>query len=414
MPIRTCVSRRSQNRLVTAHAATNDDSVEVAETANPVVTSQNGASSSEKKQTKNDERPGFVRDRTTRRPRVKDVVKNPLRFVKDVTYLILTGASKTIDDIVENVVIPCNRLDALYREYTSEQLKEKTNEFKERLANGADAVDTLIVEAFAVVREAARRELNMRHFDVQLVGGALLHDGKIAEMATGEGKTLTATLPAYLNALAGEGVHVVTVNDYLAKRDAEWMGRVHRSLGLTVGVVQSDSTPDERKEAYACDVTYVTNQEVGFDYLRDNMASEVGDLVMQRRFNFAIVDEVDSVLIDEGRNPLLITGPGSGGGDEEMTKYSIASDVAEQLRQNLDYVVDFKQKTVDLTERGMMVAEQLLGVADVWDTYDPWGRYLLLAVKAKALYLRDVQYIVREGTRGWAFPNPTATVSAAP
>ena len=414
MPIRTCVSRRSQNRLVTAHAATNDDSVEVAETANPVVTSPNGASSSEKKQTKNDERPGFVRDRTTRRPRVKDVVKNPLRFVKDVTFLIPTGASKTIDDIVENVVIPCNRLDALYREYTSEQLKEKTNEFKERLANGADAVDTLMVEAFAVVREAARRELNMRHFDVQLVGGALLHDGKIAEMATGEGKTLTATLPAYLNALAGEGVHVVTVNDYLAKRDAEWMGRVHRSLGLTVGVVQSDSTPDERKEAYACDVTYVTNQEVGFDYLRDNMASEVGDLVMQRRFNFAIVDEVDSVLIDEGRNPLLITGPGSWGGDEEMTKYSIASDVAEQLRQNLDYVVDFKQKTVDLTERGMMVAEQLLGVADVWDTYDPWGRYLLLAVKAKALYLRDVQYIVREGTRGWAFPNPTATVSAAP
>ena len=180
----------------------------------------------------------------------------------------------------------------------------------------------------------------------------------------------------------------MTVNDYLARRDAEWMGRVQRALGLTVGVIQSDMEPEERRAAYGCDVTYVTNQEVGFDYLRDNMATDSGDLVMERPFNFAIVDEVDSVLIDEGRNPLLITGPGDEG-DEEMTKYTIASEVAAQLRENLDYVVDLKQKTADLTERGMMVAEQLLGVADVWDTYDPWGgRYLLLAVKAKALYLR--------------------------
>ena len=339
--------------------------------------------------------PGFVRERNARRPRVADVVRNPAKFARDVGDSIPTGASRAIDEIVANVVVPCNALDTLTREYSAERLAEKTDELRARLKNGAGE-DDVLVEAFAVVREAARRELNMRHFDVQLVGGALLHQGRIAEMATGEGKTLTATLPAYLNALSGKGVHVVTVNDYLARRDAEWMGRVLKSLGLSVGVIQSDMEPEERRAAYGCDVTYVTNQEVGFDYLRDNMATDSGDLVMERPFNFAIVDEVDSVLIDEGRNPLLITGPGDEG-DEEMTKYTIASEVAAQLRENLDYVVDLKQKTADLTERGMMVAEQLLGVADVWDTFDPWGRYLLLAVKAKALYLRDVHYIVRGG-----------------
>ena len=339
--------------------------------------------------------PGFVRERAARRPRVADVLKNPAKFARDVGGSIPTGASRAIDEIVTNVVMPVNRLEPLTREYSAERMREKTDELRLKLRNGATE-DDIIVEAFAVVREAARRELNMRHFDVQLVGGCLLHQGRIAEMATGEGKTLTATLPAYLNALSGKGVHVVTVNDYLARRDAEWMGRVHRALGLTVGVVQSDMDPAERQAAYACDVTYVTNQEVGFDYLRDNMATDASELVMARPFNFAIVDEVDSVLIDEGRNPLLITGPGDEG-DEEMTKYTIASEVAAQLRENLDYTVDLKQKTADLTERGMMVAEQLLGVTDVWDTYDPWGRYLLLAVKAKALYLRDVHYIVRDG-----------------
>ena len=339
--------------------------------------------------------PGFVRERAARRPRVADVLKNPAKFARDVGRSIPTGASREIDEIVKDVVVPCNALDALCREYTAERLREKTEELRARVVAGATE-DDVLVEAFAVVREAARRELNMRHFDVQLVGGALLHRGRIAEMATGEGKTLTATLPAYLNALSGKGVHVVTVNDYLARRDAEWMGRVLRSLGLTVGVIQSDMEPADRRAAYACDVTYVTNQEVGFDYLRDNMATDANDLVMERPFHFAIVDEVDSVLIDEGRNPLLITGPGDEG-DEEMNKYTIASEVAAQLRANLDYVVDEKQKTADLTARGAMVAEQLLGVSDVWDTYDPWGRYLLLAVKAKALYLRDVHYIVRGG-----------------
>lgn len=339
--------------------------------------------------------PEFVKNARTRRPKVADVIRNPKKFVADVGASIPTGTSRIIDEKVRDVVIPVNALDPLYREYTSEQLRAKTDEFRARLKKG-DTLDDLRVEAFAVVREAARRELNMRHFDVQIVGGALLHEGSICEMATGEGKTLTATLPAYLNALSGKGVHVVTVNDYLARRDAEWMGRVHRALGLTVGVIQSDMEPEERRAAYDADITYVTNQEVGFDYLRDNMATESENLVMRRRFNFAIVDEVDSVLIDEGRNPLLITGPATEG-DEEMTKYSIAAGVAGQLRETLDYTVDRKLKSADLTERGMMVAEQLLGVADIWDTYDPWGRYLLLAVKAKALYLRDVHYIVREG-----------------
>ena len=390
-------------RVVTARAALSSGDANDAGELDPAAFPSQDAEASNARSTVStrkdrkdtDALPGFVRERNARRPRVADVVRNPAKFARDVGDSIPTGASRAIDEIVANVVVPCNALDALTREYSAERLAEKTDELRARLKNGAGE-DDVLVEAFAVVREAARRELNMRHFDVQLVGGALLHQGRIAEMATGEGKTLTATLPAYLNALSGKGVHVVTVNDYLARRDAEWMGRVLKSLGLSVGVIQSDMEPEERRAAYGCDVTYVTNQEVGFDYLRDNMATDSGDLVMERPFNFAIVDEVDSVLIDEGRNPLLITGPGDEG-DEEMTKYTIASEVAAQLRENLDYVVDLKQKTADLTERGMMVAEQLLGVADVWDTFDPWGRYLLLAVKAKALYLRDVHYIVRGG-----------------
>ena len=390
-------------RVVTARAALSsgdaNDAGELDPAAPPsqdaVASRVSSTVATQNEQNDTDALPGFVRERNARRPRVADVVRNPAKFARDVGDSIPTGASRAIDEIVARVVVPCNELDKLTREYSAERLAEKTDELRARLKNGARE-DDVLVEAFAVVREAARRELNMRHFDVQLVGGALLHQGRIAEMATGEGKTLTATLPAYLNALSGKGVHVVTVNDYLARRDAEWMGRVLKSLGLSVGVIQSDMEPEERRAAYGCDVTYVTNQEVGFDYLRDNMATDSGDLVMERPFNFAIVDEVDSVLIDEGRNPLLITGPGDEG-DEEMTKYTIASEVAAQLRENLDYVVDLKQKTADLTERGMMVAEQLLGVADVWDTFDPWGRYLLLAVKAKALYLRDVHYIVRGG-----------------
>ena len=341
-----------------------------------------------------DELPDFAKARRPL-PNVRDVVKNPIKFASDLTDAIPKGADRVIDQKVRQVVVPANRLEDAMRALSGPELAAKTDEFRDRLKKG-ETLDDLLVEAFAVVRECARRELNMRHFDVQLVGGALLHDGCICEMATGEGKTLTATLPAYLNALTGKGVHVVTVNDYLARRDAEWMGRVHQSLGLTVGIIQTDMEAEERREAYEADITYVTNTEVGFDYLRDNMANEAHELVMRRGFNFAIVDEVDSVLIDEGRNPLLITGPATEG-DEEMNKYTVASQVAAQLKEGADYVVDRKQKTADLTERGMMVAEQLLGVSDIWDTYDPWGRYLLLAVKAKSLYLRDVHYIVREG-----------------
>ena len=341
-----------------------------------------------------DELPDFAKARRPL-PNVRDVVKNPIKFASDLTDAIPKGADRVIDQKVRQVVVPANRLEDAMRALSGPELAAKTDEFRDRLKKG-ETLDDLLVEAFAVVRECARRELNMRHFDVQLVGGALLHDGCICEMATGEGKTLTATLPAYLNALTGKGVHVVTVNDYLARRDAEWMGRVHQSLGLTVGTIQTDMEAEERREAYEADITYVTNTEVGFDYLRDNMANEAHELVMRRGFNFAIVNEVDSVLIDEGRNPLLITGPATEG-DEEMNKYTVASQVAAQLREGADYVVDRKQKTADLTERGMMVAEQLLGVSDIWDTYDPWGRYLLLAVKAKSLYLRDVHYIVREG-----------------
>ena len=341
-----------------------------------------------------DELPDFAKARRPL-PNVRDVVKNPIKFASDLTDAIPKGADRVIDKKVRQVVVPANRLEDAMRALSGPELAAKTDEFRDRLEKG-ETLDDLLVEAFAVVRECARRELNMRHFDVQLVGGALLHDGCICEMATGEGKTLTATLPAYLNALTGKGVHVVTVNDYLARRDAEWMGRVHRSLGLTVGIIQTDMEAEERKEAYDADITYVTNTEVGFDYLRDNMANEAHELVMRRGFNFAIVDEVDSVLIDEGRNPLLITGPATEG-YEEMNKYTVASQVAAQLKEGADYTVDRKQKTADLTERGMMVVEQLLGVPDIWDTYDPWGRYLLLAVKAKSLYLRDVHYIVREG-----------------
>src|SRR5438045_53330 len=212
-------------------------------------------------------------------------------------------------------VAAINDLEPAMRELSDIDLAAKTIEFKEKLAQGA-TLDDLLIEAFAVVREAGRRVLNMRHFDVQLIGGIVLHKGRIAEMKTGEGKTLVATLPCYLNALAGEGVHVITVNDYLAKRDAEWMGRLHKSLGLQVGVIVHDLDDHERREAYAADITYGTNNEFGFDYLRDNMKFRLEDYV-QRDFNFAIVDEVDSILIDEARTPLIIAGPS----EESTDKY---------------------------------------------------------------------------------------------
>src|SRR5216117_2180831 len=256
---------------------------------------------------------------------------------------------------------------------SDEQLRAKTAEFRQRLAEGA-TLDDLLPEAFAVVREAGRRVLNMRHFDVQLIGGAVLHKGKIAEMKTGEGKTLVATLPAYLNALEDKGVHVVTVNDYLARRDSEWMGKIYRFLGMTVGVIQHDLNDAERQVAYAADITYGTNNEFGFDYLRDNMKFELAHYV-QRGHHFAIVDEVDSILIDEARTPLIISGPAEESTDlyyqvdriiprlvpGERTQGNVRAEDRERLETTGDYLVDEKHKTVQLTESGMVKAEQMLG-----------------------------------------------------
>ncbi len=290
---------------------------------------------------------------------------------------------------------------------TDDQLRERTTSFREQLDKAGSAarqrqlLDELLPEAFAVVREAARRVLGMRHFDVQLIGGMVLHDGQIAEMKTGEGKTLVATLPSYLNALTGRGVHVVTVNDYLARRDAEWMGQVHRFLGLSVGLIQQDMSPAERRRNYACDVTYATNSELGFDYLRDNMATDISEVV-QREFHYCVIDEVDSILVDEARTPLII----SGQVERPQEKYQLAARLAQQLLRAAemgkdgvdpegDYEVDEKQRNVILTDEGYAKAENLLGVTDLFDAADPWAHFVSNALKAKELFIKDVNYIVR-------------------
>nr|GLL47896.1 protein translocase subunit SECA2, chloroplastic [Ipomoea trifida] len=287
-----------------------------------------------------------------------------------------------------------NVLEPQFQKLSDEQLSAKTLEFRRRLREG-ESISHIQAEAFAVVREAAKRKLGMRHFDVQIIGGAVLHDGAIAEMKTGEGKTLVSTLAAYLNALTGEGVHVVTVNDYLAQRDAEWMGRVHRFLGLSVGLIQTRMTADERRLNYGCDITYTNNSELGFDYLRDNLATSREQLVMRwpKPFHFAIVDEVDSVLIDEGRNPLLISGQAS----KDAARYPVAARLAELLMRDLHYNIEFKDRSVELTEEGIFLAEMALETNDLWDENDPWARFVINALKAKEFYKQDVQYIVRNG-----------------
>jgi preprotein translocase subunit SecA len=282
---------------------------------------------------------------------------------------------------------------------TDDQLRGKTAEFKERLAKvkslneEKELLDEILPEAFAVVREAGQRVLGMRHFDVQLLGGIILHKGQIAEMKTGEGKTLVATLPAYLNALNGKGVHIITVNDYLARRDAEWMGQVHRFLGLSVGLIQQGMDQVERNKNYSCDITYATNSEVGFDYLRDNMATAMEDVV-QRPFNFCVIDEVDSVLIDEARTPLII----SGQVERPSEKYMRAAEVAAALRKENEehYEVDEKARNVLLTDEGFGEAENLLGVTDLYDPADPWAHYIFNAIKAKELFIKDINYIVNQ------------------
>ncbi|MEH2182720.1 preprotein translocase subunit SecA [Nostoc sp.] len=288
-------------------------------------------------------------------------------------------------------VTEINLLEEEIKVLSDDELKGKTVEFKQRLAKG-ETLDDILPEAYAVVREAGRRVLGLRHFDVQLLGGIILHVGQIAEMKTGEGKTLVATLPSYLNALTGKGVHVVTVNDYLARRDAEWMGQVHRFLGLTVGLIQSSMTPSERQKNYECDITYVTNSEVGFDYLRDNMATSMVDVV-QRPFNYCVIDEVDSILIDEARTPLII----SGQVERPTEKYLQAAEIAFTLKKDEHYDVDEKARNVLLTDQGFAESENLLGVTDLFDPEDPWAHFIFNAIKAKELFLKDVNYIVRNG-----------------
>jgi preprotein translocase subunit SecA len=306
-------------------------------------------------------------------------------------------------------VAAINELEAQLRELSDIDLAAKTIGFKERIAQGA-TLDDLLIEAFAVVREAGRRILNMRHFDVQLIGGMVLHKGKIAEMKTGEGKTLVATLPCYLNALGGKGVHVVTVNDYLAKRDSEWMGRLYKSLGLQVGVIVHDLDDQERKDAYNADITYGTNNEFGFDYLRDNMKFRLEDCT-QRPHNYAIVDEVDSILVDEARTPLIISGPS----EESTDKYYKTNRIIPKLVRGEviegkepgekyttgDYTIDEKHKAVALTEEGFDKAAKLLGLADIYslDTIE-WKHHVEAALKAHVTYQRDREYVIKDGDEG--------------
>jgi preprotein translocase subunit SecA len=285
-----------------------------------------------------------------------------------------------------------NALEPTTAALSDEQLAAKTVAFRERLANG-ESVDGLLVEAFAVVREAGKRVLGMRHFDVQLMGGQALHEGNVAEMRTGEGKTLVATLPVYLNALSGEGVHVVTVNDYLAKRDAEWMGPLYRALGLSVGIIQHDLDSAARRAQYACDITYVTNNEVGFDYLRDNMAWSL-DQMVQRKLHYAIVDEVDSILIDEARTPLII----SGQGHDATELYGAFAKILPRLVKDEDFTVDEKAHAVPITEAGVAKVEKMLGVANLYDQRNlELTHQLNAALKAWHLFHKDQQYIVKDG-----------------
>src|SRR5713101_4546110 len=303
------------------------------------------------------------------------------------------------------LIVAINALEPQVQQLSDIDLAAKTIGFREKLAQGAP-LDDMLVEAFAVVREAGRRVLNMRHFDEQLIGGVVLHQGKIAEMKTGEGKTLVATLPVYLNALAGLGVHVVTVNDYLAKRDSEWMGRIYKALGLTVGVIVHDLDDQERKAAYNCDITYGTNNEYGFDYLRDNMKFRIEDCA-QRSHNYAIVDELHPILIDEARTPLIISGPS----EESTDKYYKINRIIPKLERGEvhegkepgekwttgDYTVDEKHRTVALTEQGVTKVEKLLNIENL---YDPamieMNHHVQQSLRAHVLYLKDREYVVKD------------------
>mmetsp|Transcript_27169 Transcript_27169/g.45446 ORF Transcript_27169/g.45446 Transcript_27169/m.45446 type:complete len:1029 (-) Transcript_27169:324-3410(-) len=318
------------------------------------------------------------------------------RATKQVTHAMFSGLGKFLNrDPTEKIkkmyqprVDAINKLEPAMQALSDEALGAKTLEFKERIAKG-ESLESALPEVFAVAREAAKRVLGLRPFDVQLMGGMILNEGQIAEMRTGEGKTLVAVLPAYLNALSGKGVHVVTVNDYLARRDAEVVGQVHRFLGLEVGLVQARMTEDERRTAYKSDITYVTNSELGFDYLRDNLAQTPEELVL-RDFNFCIVDEVDSILIDEARTPLII----SGQAEKPSERYIKCAKIADAMSPEVHYKVDEKQKSILLNEEGYEVAEDILQVTDLYDPREQWAVYLINALKAKELQKRDINYVV--------------------
>ncbi len=305
---------------------------------------------------------------------------------------ILGGESRRnlrkLDRLSEEVL----KKEPIYSAMTDEELRKQTDVLKDRLKNG-ETLDDILTDAFAAVREAAFRVLGMKHYKVQIIGGICLHQGRVAEMKTGEGKTLVATLPAYLNALSGEGVHIVTVNDYLASRDAEWMGKVYKFMGLTVGVAISGMEDEDKKAAYACDITYGTNNEMGFDYLRDNLKSRLEQMV-QRKLNFAIVDEVDSILIDEARTPLII----SGRGQESSEKYTTANKFVKTLVLDKDFTIDIKEKTVQITESGAKKAEQFFGLASFADIENAsLSHHIQQALKANYIFKRDNDYVVSDG-----------------
>ena len=313
------------------------------------------------------------------------------RNVGVLDKVLRAGEGKTLRKL-EAVAKAVNAIEDDYVSLTDEELRALTDEFKARYAEG-ESLDDLMPEAFATVREAARRTLGQRHYDVQVMGGAALHMGNIAEMRTGEGKTLVATLPSYLNAISGDGVHVVTVNDYLAERDAEWMGRIHRFLGLEVGVILSQMSPAERRAAYAADITYGTNNEFGFDYLRDNMAWSKAEMV-QRGHNFAVVDEVDSILVDEARTPLIISGPA----DQPTAWYSEFARIARLLEKDVDYEVDEKKRTVGVLEAAIDKVEDQLGIDNLYDTVNtPLVGFLNNAIRAKELFKKDRDYVILDG-----------------
>ncbi len=314
-----------------------------------------------------------------------------------------TRKLKRYQPLVEEI----NLLEEEISKLTDDELRKETHHLKSNISSELDfkkqkeLLEEFLPKAFAIVREASKRVLDMRHFDVQLIGGMVLHECQIAEMKTGEGKTLVATLPCFLNALTGKGVHVVTVNDYLARRDAEWMGQVHRFLGLSVGLIQQDMNPVERKKNYACDITYATNSELGFDYLRDNMSTDINEVV-QRKFNYCVIDEVDSILIDEARTPLII----SGQVERPQEKYQKAAELsltlvkAKELSKDGidpegDYEVDEKQRSCILTDQGFAKCEEYLRVNDLYNPQDPWAHYITNALKAKELFIKDVNYIIK-------------------